>query len=274
MIRFNIVAPTLHGIYPMTAGLPAKAEHTKSLISVLVPARDEAGSLPRLLPEICAALEGESFEIVVIDDASHDNTLDVVATIMTAHPEVRLIRNQSSAGKSGSLWIGALAARGEFGVTIDGDGQNDPQYLKPMIGILRSDSRVGLVAGQRKQRGGGSIKWLASKIANATRSRVLKDNTWDTACGLKAFRLEAFLALPYFETLHRFLPALFAADNWTVKHLDVIDRPREHGVSKYGVLDRLAVGIPDLFGVWWLSRRRRTRSRVQSTEISRTAERS
>ena len=237
-------------------------------VSVLVPARDEAGNLCDLIPEICAALTGETFEVIVVDDASEDGTSKEVESLMARLPEVRLIRNDTAAGKSGALWIAARAARGEFGVTVDGDGQNDPRFLKPMIDLLRSQTRVGLVAGQRQRRGDGNIKRIASRIANTARSRLLGDHTWDTACGLKAFRLDVFRALPFFETLHRFLPALVAADGWEVDHFDVIDRPREHGVSKYGILDRLAVGIPDLFGVWWLTRRRRRQAAVSYSEKS------
>ncbi len=235
-------------------------------VSVLVPARDEGGNLPGLLPEICAALSGQAFEIVVVDDASTDDSARIVASFRSVHPEIRLIRNRSAAGKSGSLWIAAQAARGELGITVDGDGQNDPRYLMAMIEMLRTQNEVGLVAGQRKRRGDGTLKRMASKIANFTRRWILNDQTRDTACGLKAFRLDAYRALPYFETMHRFLPALFAADGWEVEHLDVVDRPRLFGKSKYGLFDRLAVGVPDLFGVWWLTRRRRRRASLESIE--------
>ncbi|MBZ0218174.1 MAG: glycosyltransferase family 2 protein [Fimbriimonadaceae bacterium] len=242
-----------------------RSKPTKIDVTILIPAQDEAGNLSALIPEILTALDGEKLEIVVIDDASRDQTAGVVGNLQKSHPEIRLIRNQTAAGKSGALWIGAKSARGEFGITVDGDGQNDPKYLQPMLELLRSDEQVGLVAGQRQRRGDGTFKLIASRIANGARSRLLGDRTWDTACGLKAFRMTAFRALPYFETLHRFLPALMAADGWRVRHLDVVDRPREFGQSKYGILDRLAVGIPDLFGVWWLTRRRRRHAGVKSS---------
>ena len=238
----------------------------RTTVSVLIPAQDEAGNLKGLLPEICEALKDETFEIVVIDDASKDDTAAVVRSFAETDPRIRLVRNQPAAGKSGALWFGARSASGEFGISVDGDGQNDPQYLMPMLELLRGSSDIGLVAGQRQRRGDGRVKLIASRIANGARSRLLGDNTWDTACGLKAFRLAAFRNLPYFETLHRFLPALIAADGWRVAHIDVVDRPREFGESKYGILDRLAVGIPDLFGVWWLLRRRRRQATVKSTE--------
>ncbi len=238
----------------------------RTVISVLIPAQDEAGSLPTLIPEICAALASERFEIIIIDDASRDETAKVVESLKASHPQIRLIRNSTAAGKSGALWVGANAANGEFGITVDGDGQNDPKYLKPMLELLASGVEMGLVAGQRQRRGDGMIKLIASRIANQARSRLLGDNTWDTACGLKAFRMEAFRRLPYFETLHRFLPALMSADGWQVGHVEVVDRPREFGQSKYGIFDRLAVGVPDLFGVWWLTRRRKRQARVKSLE--------
>lgn len=232
----------------------------------LIPARDEAKNLRELIPEILSAFSGESIEIIVIDDASADETVGLVKAMRLTHPEVRLIQNRPAAGKSGALWIGAKAARGEFGVTIDGDGQNDPRDLTPMIELLRSSETLGLVAGQRKRRGDGRWRAITSRIANSVRGFMLGDNTRDSACGLKAFRMAAFRGLPYFETLHRFLPALIAADGWRVAHIDVTDRRRRFGRSKYGILDRLAVGIPDLFGVWWLVRRRRRQATVKSTE--------
>lgn len=250
----------------MTANSQTETTKDRIAVSVLIPAQDEAGSLPLLIPEICAALAEQSFEIIVIDDASRDETADVVVALRASHPRIRLIRNDHAAGKSGALWVGAKAANGEFGITVDGDGQNDPKYLIPMLDLLSSGKEMGLVAGQRQRRGDGVVKLVASRIANGARSRLLGDNTWDTACGLKAFRMDAFRRLPYFETLHRFLPALMSADGWQVGHVEVVDRPREYGQSKYGIFDRLAVGVPDLFGVWWLTRRRRRQAQVESVE--------
>lgn len=252
----------------MDHGAQKQRAHESVLVSILIPARDEAANLSSLLPEILAALADEAVELVVVDDASGDDTAAVVARLMAAHPQIRLIRNSVAAGKSGALWMAASRARGAFGITVDGDGQNDPRFLKPMLDLLRADDRLGLVAGQRQRRGDNTARLIASRIANAARGRLLGDRTWDTACGLKAFRMAAFRALPYFETLHRFLPALIAADGWRVAHLDVVDRPRRHGRSKYGFWDRLAVGIPDLFGVWWLIRRRRRQARVTATEAA------
>jgi len=250
----------------MMRELPENMAQRDVSISVLIPARDEAENLRELIPEILKSFAGESLEIIVIDDASSDETFELVGAMRVTHPELRLIQNRPSAGKSGALWIGSRFARGEFGITVDGDGQNDPRYLKPMIELLRSSDTLGLIAGQRERRGDGRWRGISSRIANTVRCFLLGDNTRDTACGLKAFRMEAFRGLPYFETLHRFLPALIAADGWQVAHLDVIDRPRRFGSSKYGIFDRLAVGIPDLFGVWWLMRRRRRQAAVESSE--------
>ena len=151
---------------------------------------------------------------------------------------------------------GVLAARAPIVVTLDGDGQNDPRFIPDLVRHF-DDPRVGLVAGQRVGRKSSLAKKIGSRIANRLRRALLKDATRDTACGVKAFRREPYLKLPYFENMHRFLPALFLGDGWRIAHIDVVDRPRQHGASHYGILDRLAVGIPDLFGVWWLLRRRR-----------------
>jgi dolichol-phosphate mannosyltransferase len=227
-------------------------------VAFVIPAKNEAGNLGAVVEEleaVCAALM--PFEVVVVDDGSTDGTGAELARLKAGRPWLRAVRHDQSGGKSAALRSGVRAARAPLIVTVDGDGQNDPHFVPAMIALLERDPSVALVAGQRLRRGDSGFKKLQSRIANGVRSRLLRDGTRDTACGLKAFRREVFLALPYFDTLHRFLPALVRREGHGVAHLDVVDRPRIGGQSHYGLLDRLLVGIPDLFGVWWLIRRRR-----------------
>ena len=225
-------------------------------ISVVIPARDEAENLPGLIEEICAALGHHHIEIVVVNDGSEDASAAVLDALVDAgHPVVRF-DHPRSLGQSAALQTGARLARGSIVATLDGDGQNDPAFLPEALARL-SCGDVAMVAGQRTGRQAGFAKRWGSWAANRVRAAVLGDGTHDTGCGLKVFRRDAFLDLPYFETMHRFLPALFIADGWRIAHIDVVDRPRRHGTSNYGVLDRLLVSIPDLLGVWWLRRRRR-----------------
>ena len=225
-------------------------------ISVVIPARNEAVNLRELVPEISRALDGRRHEIVIVDDGSTDDTATVIADLAGRGAAVRRVPHRRSRGQSASVWSGALAAVAPIIATLDGDGQNDPRFILPLVAAL-ADERIGLAAGQRVGRKDTVAKKVGSRIANRVRGAMLRDHTRDSGCGAKAFRREAFLRLPYFDTMHRFLPALFAGDGWAVAHVDVVDRPRVRGRSNYGIFDRLAVGIPDLFGVWWLLRRRR-----------------
>jgi glycosyltransferase involved in cell wall biosynthesis len=171
---------------------------------------------------------------------------------------LRQIRHEKSAGQSAAVRTGVRAARGNIVVTLDGDGQNDPAFIPAMVRALEAGApRTGLVAGQRVGRKASGFKKLQSRIANSVRGAVLRDGTRDTGCGLKAFRRDVFLALPYFDGLHRFLPALVRREGYAIGYVDVVDRPRAHGVSNYGLWDRLWVGILDLAGVWWLIRRKK-----------------
>ncbi|ALK09306.1 Undecaprenyl-phosphate 4-deoxy-4-formamido-L-arabinose transferase [Blastochloris viridis] len=226
---------------------------------MVVPARNEAGNLPALVDEIAAALASRGpFEAIVVDDGSNDATPKVLAELKRTRPWLIPLRHAVSCGQSAAIRTGVRAATAPVVATLDGDGQNDPTFLPAALDALAAGgARVGLVAGQRLGRKDTGFKKIQSRIANAVRGRVLGDGTRDTGCGLKAFRRDVFLALPYFDALHRFLPALVRREGFEVGLIDVVDRPRQAGVSNYGLWDRLWVGILDLYGVWWLIRRRR-----------------
>jgi dolichol-phosphate mannosyltransferase len=227
-------------------------------ISVVVPARNEAGNIAPLVEEIARALAAHGpFEIIVVNDGSTDATEAELRGLMNGRTFLRQLKHAVGCGQSAAVHSGVAAARGAIVVTLDGDGQNDPAFLPALVAALERDLRVGLVAGQRVARMATGFKRLQSRIANAARGKVLRDGTRDTGCGLKAFRRDVFLALPYFDGLHRFLPALVRREGYEVGYVDVVDRPRRVGVSNYGLWDRLWVGILDLAGVWWLIRRKR-----------------
>lgn len=226
-------------------------------VSVVVPVRNEAGNIAPLAAEIAAALDGRRpFEIIYVDDGSTDGTDGELERLMASRAWLRRVRHAQSCGQSAAVRSGVKAARSPIVVTLDGDGQNDPAFIPALLSALEADPRLGLVAGQRVGRRASGFKRLQSRIANGVRGAVLRDGTRDTGCGLKAFRRDVFLGLPYFDGLHRFLPALVRRDGFHVGHVDVVDRPRAHGVSNYGLWDRLWVGLFDLAGVWWLIRRR------------------
>jgi glycosyltransferase involved in cell wall biosynthesis len=228
-------------------------------VSVVVPVRNEAGNIAPLVSEIAAALEGQwPFEVVYVNDGSTDVTEAELQRLMQMHPWLRRLRHKQSCGQSAAVRTGVTAALAPIVATLDGDGQNNPAFLPPMLRALEAGQpRVGLIAGQRVGRKATGFKKLQSRIANAVRKAVLRDGTRDTGCGLKAFRRDVFLALPYFDGLHRFLPALVKREGYDIGYIDVVDRPRHAGVSNYGLWDRLWVGILDLAGVWWLIRRKR-----------------
>ena len=228
-------------------------------VSVVVPVRNEAGNIAPLLAEIAKALEGQwPFEVVYVNDGSTDGTEAELKRLMAMHPFLRRVRHKQSCGQSAAVRSGVAAARAPVVVTIDGDGQNDPAFIPAMVRALEAGSpRIGLIAGQRKGRKASAFKKLQSRIANGVRGAVLRDGTRDTGCGLKAFRRDLFLRLPYFDGLHRFLPALVRREGFEIGYVDVVDRPRGTGVSNYGMWDRLWIGILDLAGVWWLIRRKK-----------------
>jgi len=228
-------------------------------VAVVVPVRNEAGNIATLVKEIVQALDGQwRFEIVYVNDGSSDGTEAELQRLVAQYPYLRWVRHKQSCGQSAAVRSGVTAARAPLIVTLDGDGQNDPAFIPAMLRALEADApRIGLIAGQRVKRKSGGFKKLQSRIANAVRGAVLRDGTRDTGCGLKAFRRDVFLNLPYFDGLHRFLPALVKRDGYGIGYVDVVDRPRASGVSNYGMWDRLWIGILDLAGVWWLIRRRK-----------------
>ncbi|SLN18278.1 Undecaprenyl-phosphate 4-deoxy-4-formamido-L-arabinose transferase [Roseisalinus antarcticus] len=198
-------------------------------------------------------------EVIVVDDGSTDGTGDIVRKVAERDSRVLALRHDRSAGQSAAVHSGVLHATGTLICTLDGDGQNPPAEIPALVARLRAelDSGTGLVAGQRVARRDGLSKRWASRIANGIRSRVLRDGTRDTGCGLKAFRRDAFLALPYFDHMHRYLPALFRRDGWQIALVDVSHRERRGGRSNYSNLQRGLVGAVDLLGVAWLIRRRK-----------------
>lgn len=229
-------------------------------LSIVVPARNEAENIGALVDGIAQAMANLApYEIIVVDDGSTDMSVQVLTEKAVATPHLRLIRHDRSGGQSAAVHSGVLAARAAIILTLDGDGQNPPEELPKLAAVLLNDNtgRIGLVAGQRVGRQDTVSKKLASRFANGLRSWALKDNTRDTGCGLKAFRRNAFLTLPYFDHMHRYLPALFARDGWQIAHVDVSHRPRGAGRSNYSNLQRGFVGIFDLMGVAWLLRRRK-----------------
>ena len=223
--------------------------------TIVIPCRDEAQNLTSVVSEITAMLAGEHFEIVIVDDGSVDGTPAMVEELARSHSHLRSLVHERTRGKSAAILTGVRGARAPLMVTIDGDGQNDPRHLLALL-AMAEEPGVGLAAGQRVKHAHSAAKRFSSRFANKLRSLLLRDETRDTACGLKAFRREVFLRLPHFDGMHRFLPALILCEGLDVRHLDVIDRPRLHGKSKYGVLERGLAGVIDLFGVWWLVRRR------------------
>ena len=230
-------------------------------LSVVVPMRNEAGNVGLVVNGILEACsDTRPFEIICVDDGSEDQTSDRVSEEAARNACVRLLRHDRSAGQSAALDSGIRAARGGVICTLDGDGQNPPQEIPKLLARLEDRAfpeGVGLIAGQRVGRKDSLSKRWASKAANALRVRLLRDGTRDTGCGLKLIRRDVFLNLPYFDHMHRYLPALVARDGWATLHQDVSHAPRHSGRSKYANLGRAAVGVYDLIGVMWLIRRRK-----------------
>jgi dolichol-phosphate mannosyltransferase len=226
-------------------------------LSLVIPVRNEQPNVAPLVTEIRAALDGRlDYEIVYVDDGSSDGTGDEVRRVARDFPRLRLVRHRTSCGQSAAIRTGVKAARAPWIATLDGDGQNDPADIPALWERVRGEpGRATLIAGWRQKRRDSWVKRLSSRVANGVRSRLLGDATPDTGCGLKLFRRDLFLDLPYFDHMHRFLPALVLRSGGRTVSVPVNHRPRERGRSNYGTLDRLMVGITDLFGVMWLKRR-------------------
>jgi len=227
-------------------------------LSVVIPVKDEAANVAPLVAELRAALDGLlDYEILYVDDGSEDGTAAEVARLQAEAPRLRLLQHMRSCGQSAAIRSGVKAARAAWIATLDGDGQNDPADIPKLwrMGLSASVAPPLLIAGYRESRQDSWTKRFASQIANRVRRRLLRDGTPDTGCGLKLFRRSLFLDLPYFDHMHRFLPALVLREGGIVWSIRVNHRARRGGVSKYGVFDRLGVGFIDLFGVIWLKRR-------------------
>jgi dolichol-phosphate mannosyltransferase len=231
---------------------------TETDLSVVVPVHNERDNVAPLLMEIEAALTplGLAWEALFVDDASRDDTLAVLRALRRDHPHLRVLHHRAQSGQSTAVRSGVKAARGRWIATLDGDGQNDPADIPKLLSARDGgDARVKLYAGWRVQRKDSGSKRWASKIANAIRSRLLRDETPDTGCGLKLFERAVFLDLPYFDHMHRYLPALVKRAGWQSISVPVNHRERTAGKSKYGNLGRAWVGLKDLRGVAWLIQR-------------------
>ena len=236
-------------------------------LSVVVPVHNEAGNVAPLVAEIARALDGRlTYEIVYVDDGSSDATAQELAAAREATPALRVLRHRDRCGQSAALCSGVTAARSPWIATLDGDGQNDPADIPAMLAARDgAAAKAVLVAGVRAKRRDTLAKRWASRLANRLRGWLLRDRARDTGCGLKLFPRAAFLELPQFDHMHRFLPALFAAAGVTLVELPVNHRPRSKGRSHYGIVDRGLVGLVDLFGVAWLQRRT-TRPIIESED--------
>src|SRR6516162_6277498 len=227
-------------------------------LSVVIPVKNEAENIGPLVGEVRAALDGlVEYEILYVDDGSSDGTVAEISRIAAKIPQMRLLRHTRNCGQSAAIRTGVRSARAAWIATLDGDGQNDPADISALWRLARQAPANPplMIAGYREKRRDSWPERLASDVANAVRGRLLADHTPDTGCGLKLFPRTLFLDLPYFDHMHRFLPALVLREGGQVSSIAVNHRPRRGGVSKYAVWDRLGVGIVDLFGVMWLRRR-------------------
>ncbi len=239
---------------------PFATNRQPPLVAVVVPVRNEADNILPLVTEIAAALDGRRpFEMIFVDDGSDDATPARLSEAQERHPELRVLRHRVGCGQSQAVASGVKAARAALIATLDGDGQNDPADIPRLLDRLLAEPPAErdrlLVAGYRQKRQDNTLRRLSSKVANGVRARLLNDDTPDSGCGLKVLSREAFLDMPRFNHMHRFLPALMIRRGGRVVSMQVNHRPRQRGLSKYGLWNRLWVGIVDLLGVMWLQRR-------------------
>ena len=243
-------------------------------LSIIIPVHNEQDNLAQLINEIVSvmsrAVPQPAYEIIVIDDGSTDSTRAEILPLMDALAGLRVIAHNRRAGKSAALKTGFDAARGAWVATLDGDGQNDPADLAVLWSEIAAGPSSVVYAGVRRRRNDGIVKKLTSRFANGVRRRALRDNSRDTGCGFKVLPAELVAALPYFDNMHRFFPALAGRHGYEVREVTINDRPRLHGRSKYGLFDRAAVALLDLIGVYWLVRRYSDRGGI--TELSSTRE--
>ena len=227
-------------------------------ISVVIPVFDEEGAAPSLAREIAAAFAGRAYEMVFVDDRSRDGTVAALTALKAELPQLRVLSHRSNSGQSRAIRTGVLAARGAIIVTLDGDGQNDPADGPKLVdALLAGPADLALVGGERVKRQDSQAKKIASKFGNGVRKRMLRDTANDTGCGLKAFRRDAFLRLPYFDHIHRYIPALMIREGYKVDFRPVNHRHRQTGASKYTNIGRLMASVSDLLGVMWLQTRSR-----------------
>lgn len=241
---------------------PNKGSHLSPPIefSIVVPVYDEAGNAANLAREIAAVMDGRSYEMIFVDDSSRDDTRSELAAARQELPALRVVGHRSNAGQSRAVRTGVQHARAAIVGTLDGDGQNDPADLPRLYAVLtrpEAPARLGMVGGRRAKRQDDFGKRISSRVANAVRKKLLADGADDSGSGVKVFKRDAFLALPYFDHMHRYMPALMIREGYTVEFIDVNHRPRGAGRSKYTNLGRLAATASDLFGVMWLRSRAR-----------------
>ncbi|XBQ14850.1 MAG: glycosyltransferase [Oceanicaulis sp.] len=236
------------------------ASAREDLVSIVAPMHDEEGNAAALAREIYAVMKERAHEIVLVNDCSKDGTLDELVAAKSDVPTLRVVSHRANAGQSRAIRTGVICAKGAVVCTLDGDGQNPPEFIPALVDRLtRADApaALGMVAGRRVGRQDSAGKKLASRLGNGIRKRLLNDDADDTGCGLKAFKRDAYLLLPFFDHQHRFLPALMKREGFIVEFENVGHRPRTAGKSKYTNLGRLFASLSDMVGVMWLNSRAR-----------------